>query len=504
MLSPIGGQASLRQMSIETAVNRSDSSFQYVVPTKRVPSGFATSSNAKNLLVSAMFAASSDKASPVDIWNNVRIPKIEHYEETTKPDGNGWFKTESRDDDPGPYSSFVGISIDGVQSDTTTTGYDFRLQTEYLQVMCDSVTYPRDINESFTGELPSNSRNATGNNGVVWWSDNDLRNRSFTALGTLKPFNFSYYRPLGNIPSISCSMENTYVEVEVLCAVNSTCRAVMVRRSQLPQLPPAFTFMDIGMGSNWVTFMGSFMPGIGGQEGVSFNPSILENYLMRHSPNLVSGVTSTDIKRTDDKTWSERFGQLLNSYWICVSGQETTSAGINTNNSYFWDTNITFKPLKLDLDSPESYCPDSYCPDWTINYNWTDDSGNAKVWSSQGNRYEHIEVIKAHKPWAITLSIASLVLIAFSLVPPLVRYFLTTGPDIAMNFSSLATRNNSYVPIPASGSFLPASDRFRLLKDLRLRFVDVESKSDVGNLVIAAQDVEKLEYSRVRKGRLYE
>jgi hypothetical protein len=104
----------------------------------------------------------------------------------------------------------------------------------------------------------------------------------------------------------------------------------------------------------------------------------------------------------------------------------------------------------------------------------------------------------------MTLAIASLVLIASSFVPPIVRHFLTTGPDIAINFSSLATRNNSCVPIPASGSYLPAADRFRLLKDLRLRFADAEGKSDVGNLVIAAQGVEKAEYSRVRKGRLYE
>ena len=130
--------------------------------------------------------------------------------------------------------------------------------------------------------------------------------------------------------------------------------------------------------------------------------------------------------------------------------------------------------------------------------------GRSKVWSTTGVKYERVEVIIADKRWAITLSIASLVLIVFSLVPPLVRHFLTAGPDIAMNFSSLATRNNTYVAIPAGGSFLPAADRFRLLKDLRLRFADAEGKSDVGNLVIAAQGVEKAEYSRVRKGRLYE
>ncbi|CAN9181685.1 unnamed protein product [Alternaria alternata] len=506
MLSPIGGQASLRQMSIETVVNRSDSSIRYVVPFKEFNNWGSREFSAPNtLFVSAMFAGSSTKASPVDLWGNVKMPKIEHYEKTAKPDSNGWFKTRSGDNDLAAYVSFVGIPIDGVKNKTATTDYEFHLQTEYLQLTCaffeDTRTYgPYPSN--YTELLPSDAEHVTGTRSVIWWSG-DVWNRSKKAFETLKPFNFSYVEYDG---AASCSVKNSYVEVEVLCAVNSTCQAVQVRRSQLPQLPPTVTLMNDGGTLRMVMLW--MMSSIGFQDGNSAIPPILEDYLRDPSLVMSGDITSTVVQDTtpawpiSDEALSDRFSQLLNSYWSCIYGIYTLTGGINDATAYLWDTNITFLPPKRNLSNAGFTYID---PNSSGSYNFSNDgSKKSKVWTSQGNKYEHIEVIMAHRPWAATLAIASLVLIAFSLVPPLVRHFLTAGQDIAMNFSSLATRNNTHVPIPAGGSFLPASDRFRLLKNLRLRFADAESKSDVGNLVIAAQGVERAEYSRVRKGRLYE
>lgn len=338
---------------------------------------------------------------------------------------------------------------------------------------------------------------------MIMWSEN-ITSRYKHAPETLEPFQFSYitsaYFILNNdnitqtLDNITCSVKNSYVEVGVLCVANSTCRAAKVRRSQLPQFPPAFTFMDLENGRILSNFMRGFMMSIGGDDGDSI-PSVLNNYLKYPSLIATPSTSDTSTIKIPDETLNDRLGHLLNSYWTCAYSTGTLTQGINSNNSYFWDKNITFEPLKRD----------GYNSSSPRNYNWTwDRSSKSKVWSSQGNKYEHIDVIVAHKPWTVTLAIASLVLIVFSLVPPLVRHFLTNGPGIAMNFSGLATRNNNHVPIPAGGSFLPASDRFRLLKDLRLRFADAESKSDVGNLVIAAQGVGKAGYSRVRKGRMYE
>jgi hypothetical protein len=465
---------------------------------------FRTGTAAYGLFIGAVFGASSTKASPVDQWGNVKIPKIEHYEKTAQPDSNSWFNTSLDNDDLPAYSSFVGIPITGTQSRNTTTDYEFQLQTMYLHLTC-HYTGPF-LATSLHDIVPSDATNSTGIQGVMWWPL-DKKRRGNTTLEALEPFNLSYvmfrgggFRPDGFLDSISCSLENSYVEVGIFCAASSTCQAVKIRRSQLPQLPPAFTLMDLsGGGSQLYLVLDGFMSSIGGSDPKSAT-SVLNNYLM-DAPLVEVPETTPEVDKVTNKTlvsdeaWSDRFAQLLNSYWACAYSSYTIIGGIDNTTSYFWDKNITFMPPKNDRYS--------YNPIWS--YNWTSDaSGKSKVWSTEGKKTEHIEVIAAHKPWAITLAIVSLVLIAFSIIPPLVRHFLTSGPDIAMNFSSLATRNNTHVPIPASGTFLPAADRFRLLKDLKLRFADAESKSNVGNLVIAAQGVEKEEYARVRKGRLYE
>ncbi|CAI9634589.1 unnamed protein product [Alternaria burnsii] len=505
-LSPIGGQASLRQMSIERVAKHSDAILQYVVPLKELNVlSWDMGSNANNLFITGLFASSSTKPSPVDLWGNIKIPKIEHYENTAEPDSNGWFETRPGDDSLGTYSSPVGIPINGTQSNTTTTDYDFRFQTEYLELACNYFDDERNINLPY-GNIPSDAQNVTGRDGLIWWRDINYTEHSGKVPESLQPFNFTYAEidPSysmdpnfdGDVRSTFCSVENTYVEVEVLCAVNSTCRAAKVRRSQLRKLPSWFTLMHTMDTFEVRSFMKGFMMSIGGEINAT-SSSVLYNYLEDPSLRFVPDNTLSvqHAAQISDRIFSERIGQLLNSYWTCLYGTYTMIDGIRNETSYFWDTDITFEPPKNDPYDPVYY--------YKI-YNWTSDGFKSKVWTSQGNKYEHIDVMIAHTPWAITLAIASLVLVAFSLILPIVRHFFTAGPDIAMNFSSLATRNNTHVPIPAGGSFLPASDRFRLLKDLRLRFADAEGKSDVGNLVIAAQGVEKAGYSRVRKGRLYE
>jgi uncharacterized sodium:solute symporter family permease YidK len=78
------------------------------------------------------------------------------------------------------------------------------------------------------------------------------------------------------------------------------------------------------------------------------------------------------------------------------------------------------------------------------------------------------------------LCIASIVLILGSLVSPIVHLFLIGDPEVMMNISSLATRNNPYIPLPEGGTDLGASTRARLLKGLRVRFGDIEAGSKVG------------------------
>ncbi|KAF2123505.1 hypothetical protein P153DRAFT_303747, partial [Dothidotthia symphoricarpi CBS 119687] len=65
----------------------------------------------------------------------------------------------------------------------------------------------------------------------------------------------------------------------------------------------------------------------------------------------------------------------------------------------------------------------------------------------------------------VALCLALIVLIVVSLVVLFVCRYLTTGVDLAMNILSLATRNNPYMLLPQTETYLDASDRARLLRN---------------------------------------
>ncbi|KAI4653443.1 hypothetical protein J4E93_001209 [Alternaria ventricosa] len=131
---------------------------------------------------------------------------------------------------------------------------------------------------------------------------------------------------------------------------------------------------------------------------------------------------------------------------------------------------------------------------------WKDRVDLARAWPSTGTRRSNVEIFHAHFGWVIALIVSSTVLIVASLVPFYLRTFLPHGPDVLMNFSSLAARDNPYVTLPGTGTYLDAADRSRLLKDVRIQFGDVEEGGEIGRLAIGRLDGD---VAPLRKGRKY-
>lgn len=74
-----------------------------------------------------------------------------------------------------------------------------------------------------------------------------------------------------------------------------------------------------------------------------------------------------------------------------------------------------------------------------------------------------------------------------------------------MNMSSLVMRDSPYVALPSTGSFLEASERARILKDVKIRFGDTKSASEVGRLAVGSVgDSEGWTIGRVKRHRLCE
>lgn len=84
-LSPVGGQASIRQLTNGTKVQIEPTTFQYLVHSGMGVS-FLHSDQAQpieylnTLFKSSILAPAATRATPQDPWGNVKIPRIESYE----------------------------------------------------------------------------------------------------------------------------------------------------------------------------------------------------------------------------------------------------------------------------------------------------------------------------------------------------------------------------------------------------------------------------------------
>ena len=227
-------------------------------------------------------------------------------------------------------------------------------------------------------------------------------------------------------------------------------------------------------------------------------PSPLERYLADPNSTIQPIELEAKVPLTTEENYSIRMGQLINSYFTIMNGLYTIIGGLNNQTSYLGAENDSFM-LQENLHTNDSFSWYHLPQD----LNMTGLSG--KVWAAEGTKSISTEVIIAHVPWVIPLCIASSILVLASLVSPLVHFFLIRGPEVMMNISSLAPRHNPYIPLPSGRTYLDASARARLLKEVEVRFGDIEKGSNIGHLVVGAlQASDEHDIVRIKKRRLYE
>ena len=504
-LSPIGGQASIRQMTIGTKNTTQLSDFDYFVHNGYfvgfLDSGRDSSRELVNtLFVSAIIGSIASKSSWVDIWGNVKIPRIEHYEAKTVPDSEGWFDTVGGSLDS--YTSAIGIPMSGMNS-TDFVDYKTSIQTPYLQTTC-SFTKSSDRERYLYPAVPQGMVNFTGPGAVIMFDNETQMRRAYSDPEDLDQFQFRYLTRLWNMNNhqLDCNISTSYVETEINCLNSTLCMATKIRRSRLDTPPAAWTMLDL----HWDNPTYLFTEVLNSVRGRSGWPTLLDRYMSNPDSlvKLSGNATLASVPLTTEENYSVRMSQLLNSYFTIINGLYTIAGGLNNETADFTNKTASFmRPVNSKNDT-------RYKPDEILWYQFLPTGASAsllkgRVWSARGTKGTSKEVIIAHKPWVITLCITSIVLIFASLVSPLIHLFFIRGPEVLMNISSLATRHNPYIPLPDGGTHLGASARAQLLKRLEVRFGDIEGGSNVGRLVIGAlKDAGEQDLTRVKKGRLYE
>ncbi|KAI4663897.1 uncharacterized protein J4E88_010747 [Alternaria novae-zelandiae] len=415
--------------------------------------------------LAALLSPTTAEGSPRDSWGHIRVPRIEHYEVTSQPGNEGWYGTKNGTLES--YSSFVGIPIGGMDS-AEFIDYSTRIQSKYFHLACD----PYDGNLQF---IFNNSRWL----GNVSWNEN-VTERAETSPDEVEPFAF------------------------VIAAHEFRVLNFRIRRSRLAHPPATYTQLGPLVGfkntpweaagfdmiynadqnGKWREYDGDKdLADLKGDdelvESGKFDTASLSNLYLRDPKNIM-GNSATKPSEVGHETFAIRLSQVINAYWAAMYGKGTFLGHFEESTN----------PVNA-----------------TSYGSWYDEEGNAggnpfllaRAWSSTGTKRSNVEVFKAHYGWTIALIVSSTVLVAASLVPFCLRTFSSHGPDVLMNFSSLATRNNPYVALPVTGTYLDAADRSRLLKDVRIRFGDVEGGNAIGMLGIGRLDGDVAPLRKERK-----
>jgi hypothetical protein len=436
----------------------------------------------------AIVAPTATQSTPRDLWGNIKIPRIEHYEQIAIADQDGWYDTKNGD--ASTYTSFIGIPISGLNS-SRFIDYKTRIHTPYLSVTCSLDTTRNYLN--FTAKTPPDPsnpdrfQNFTGNGGAIFTE----HTRAMDKADDLKPFTFiftTYFLNRDFEYTLDCNIVGSYVETEIVCPASSSCAVDRTRRSRLTHLPSNWTFIDAAP-TNLDILFGEFLKS---SSATLRGATLVQRYLS--DPDVIVREENLYlVNRTTEENYSVRMGQLLNSYFNIMNRLYAITGGINDNTAYFYDKNLSFVPSMVPERNGSG-----------VRFNFTGEDRKARAWTSEGTKSTSTEIIVAHKPWIITLCIASVVLMLASVISPIVHHFLIRGPEILMNMSSLAMRNNPHIPLPEGGTYLDASDRAKLLQGVRIRYGDVEGNAIVGKLVIGSLDADNSNIRRVQRDRLYE
>jgi hypothetical protein len=475
MLSPVGGQSSFRQITFGPANVVEDAAFSYVVPdfgigTPDIP---ILKTQMDGLYVAGIITPEA-KVYPRDTWGHIKVPRIEYYEGTSTPGDEGWYKTAKIGNGfLESYSSFIGIPIGGIDS-AKFIDYSTTIQGMYFSLTCDP----------YLGELQFTFNQSTWV-GEVFWNNYTIGHAELP-YDDPKPFTFIFRK--GDFPVMSCTAETAYVEIGVTCPIYTICFASRVRRSRHEHPSTAYTrlgwFLGVGPSNKFSVNMSK---PVGSDDFPSQRNEPATSLYSRRwlgLPKNYMGIGSANASEFSYKNFSIRLSQTLTAYWTTMYCKNSlwnifNNSTLPPDDKRIWS--YQDEGHNLGVLSEEAY-----------NY--------AGTWPSTGTKRRNTEVFQAHYGWVIALIVSSTVLITASLIPFYIRTFLSCGSDIFMNLSNLATRDNPYIALPMTGTYLDGADRSRYLKDMRIRLGDVEEGSEAGRLAIGQLGAD---VAAVKKGRKY-
>ncbi|KAF2754488.1 hypothetical protein EJ05DRAFT_143158 [Pseudovirgaria hyperparasitica] len=510
LLSPAGGQAVLRALTLHTPVLTASYPLTYHpssaigIPLDTLTWGSASSGfygaaggvvrmafgavisapNAAALLVNGTTTAGSfDEAverlggvekvlaaARTDIWGNVRMPLLEMLPGYDAGKPGEWVDVPT--DQVPVYESLVGVPVRGVPMGEVGN-LTFGIAAAYTRLTCsdwqNTTTWETDYSNRLDGQ-PYNASEAFGSA-----SDPGSSNIKLTLLSTR----------LYPLPTISfgtrtdttlCTITTTHIDALVSCARGTpsgdlSCRAQRARHSpEYPVSNATAQFDPANSGTAAIQFFASIPRILTTYHAGTQTPleSYLANPLNGGIDASVGGVAIKDeYKDLPAGVFEARLAVVVNSVLRLTYGTAIVlgTSGINTTAASEDTTAADYQPTYANTTGT-----------------WTTFSP---------------PIYDLHRGWLAlyTLSIGVLVLAVLAMVYLRSRIRI---PDM-LNSMSMLARESPYVSTAPGGGMLDGMQMVEVLGRKRVRIGDVAPERAVGKIAFA--DEERVE--RVRRGRLY-
>jgi hypothetical protein len=541
-LSPLGGQASLRLMYKTNITTSYDQGLRYMdtgsLGNMYTNEAFVNSNDlgahgeGLPLTVAALYQAAvvqslEHKQGPVDLWGNVKIPRVDRLDRSLA-DADGWisFTTPSSVES---FSSLLGLPIINIPK---TGVIEFSVESVYVALAPPSeITFGPVRYYSGTDSVYMFSGLNVTCPACINWEHNDGYDYNLqTARSMLlygEPFpqpnatimaNASYSAPrsirfesgikgdddlsTSGTVTFLCPVIQHFVETTVRCSFGD-CTATRVRPSTTDQRNQNATSFDL-----WGTFALDMMTSISNAKAIMVSsPSELFMNDSIATP-IPSGIQSyknmANLTRVDPQILADRASMLLNTALQIFMAPAGFTGDLPTSNLTIYGfphipangVNVSLAALNGTV-SRNDPTRDSKGPEDLVHQFILADAPFIAA-DTTAAITDFFEVYKVDYAWVAVLILSSAALVITGIAGMTLGSYVR-APDVFDPLMAM-TYNNPHLNIPGHHSTLSATERARLLSSLTVRLGDVQPYSEMGKISLG----QTAEVKRLVRGRLYE
>ncbi|KAI9819460.1 MAG: hypothetical protein M1827_006908 [Pycnora praestabilis] len=478
-LSPLGSQASLQVISVQQVPVDTSTAVHYF-STDMEP-GFSEGDiwmgpSLDALYASSLMAPASIRNSPMDLWDNVKVPDLSRLSHGVTANDTGWISASSGSDVT--YSSILGIPLSNFSTIGNTS---FKMETSYISVSCINNTIQNSTSEQLpvtytsieqteepSGPLPKNGTyygfptNGSfslaidgyyqGTYGNIKDFENDTR--------TYEPLTLMFQSKSWEIGQTVayCPITTTFVESQVSCDGN-LCAVTAMRSSSIPHANGNLT--NLG----FLAAFGEFTSQLYTAAGNLHDATSSATELFIQNPDLAvdAGLSSAVLTNLTVDELSIGLQQVINAYWY------------------------------------GSYDPVSFMSGLEVSDSVGNTANNNKTAQAISSVYK--EVYVCHQAWLFVFLLSTIIMFLAALIGAVLS-MVNKGPEL-LGYCSSLIKDTPYLRGPNKGaSALSGSERARKFKDIRLKLVDVEGEKEAGYIALVEDDG-LWPAGKLKKGRLY-